>query len=287
MKIIHLIDPLAPVLLLRHEQLDASRLSSTHPVETWYVRHRSVVAGEKQIPIHELRRSLSNSGADLVHAYTPIPGLARALRSSSIPWISPERPARRRLPFFLTEPDPDRVRSPHPAFGDLDPLPEAVEQRYFEAERGPGIEPSVGWRHNPDSGALPEAVRARVSRVREDVSWQSFDEPPSPEELARIGVWADFGGPPTRDTFVPEALVTGAVVVAPRLPLNGQRLLGGGAGFLVPPEDPNEMAHVILNALFKPELARSRLQASLSSRDRFRPAVRASVLEKLYASLID
>ncbi len=45
------------------------------------------------------------------------------------------------------------------------------------------------------------------------------------------------------------------------------------------------MAHVILTALFKPEVAALRIAAALSSRDRFRPSRRQAALHELYSDV--
>jgi glycosyltransferase involved in cell wall biosynthesis len=87
------------------------------------------------------------------------------------------------------------------------------------------------------------------------------------------------------DGFVAEALVVGLQVVASRTPINSARLEQGRTGFLVPPSDPNEMTHAILAALFKPEVAATRVQAARQTISKFRPRQRVRVLSKLYETL--
>ena len=87
------------------------------------------------------------------------------------------------------------------------------------------------------------------------------------------------------DGFVAEAMAGGVMVVAARTPINEQRCEGGRAGFLVPRNDPNEMTHAILTALFKPEAARARSEASRQTVAKYRSRYRARALALLYEKL--
>jgi glycosyltransferase involved in cell wall biosynthesis len=80
--------------------------------------------------------------------------------------------------------------------------------------------------------------------------------------------------------------VSGKIVVASRTEVNAQRLEQGRTGLLVPPNDPNELTHAILAALFKPEVARSKIEAARQTAGKFRPRQRVRVLERIYESLI-
>jgi len=55
--------------------------------------------------------------------------------------------------------------------------------------------------------------------------------------------------------------------------------------FLVPPNDANELAHAILAALFKPEVAQQKIDAARQTREKFRPRRRLGVLTQIYESL--
>ncbi|HEX7191000.1 MAG TPA: glycosyltransferase, partial [Thermoanaerobaculia bacterium] len=109
---------------------------------------------------------------------------------------------------------------------------------------------------------------------------------PEPEELAGLGAWVD---PAVKeddyDGFVAEALVAGVNVVATATPINVQRLEKGRTGLLVPPNDPNEMTHAILTALFKPEVARARSDASRQTVGKFRAGQRIRALMRIYESI--
>ncbi|MDX1583274.1 MAG: hypothetical protein R3338_06700 [Thermoanaerobaculia bacterium] len=285
MKIIHVIHDQDPSLLLRQQGLDARLLSHSHEVETWTIRESTFSAGDERLPLRRLSKHLEDTDPDLVHFYTDRLPFNRILLASGLPSVAPVRPSRRWFAFKrnLT---PARVRSPHPAMGGPDAIPEAVDSRFFDVGPPESSTPSVsGIVENDRARSFAEAVRSRIVRLRDDVDWRTTPRVPSADELTDLHVWIDFGGPTARDSYVPEALVCGLTVVTERSKLNNERLLQGKAGFLVPPDDPNEMAHVVLTALFKPEIARPRLESARQSRDRFRPSVRQSALENLYESV--
>ena len=83
-----------------------------------------------------------------------------------------------------------------------------------------------------------------------------------------------------------EALVAGNVVVASRTIINVTRLEKGRTGFLAPPNDPNELTHAILAALFKPELGQEKLSAARQTISKFRPRQRLRALVPIYESLL-
>ncbi|HEX6159170.1 MAG TPA: glycosyltransferase, partial [Thermoanaerobaculia bacterium] len=89
------------------------------------------------------------------------------------------------------------------------------------------------------------------------------------------------------DGFVAEALVVGIPVVAARTAINSHRLEKGRTGLLVPLNDPNEMTHAILAALFKSEVAESRQAAARQTVGKFRPRQRFRALVPLYERLIE
>ncbi len=180
-----------------------------------------------------------------------------------------------------------RVRIPHVVDAEL-AIPEAVEERYWSAARERRLE-SGGI-----AAALRKSVRniieqtyARLTRTRDDIEWRLLERPPAPAELAEVAVWVDPAlTDDDRDGFVAEALVSGNVVIASRTTINVQRLEKGRTGFLVPPNDPNELTHAILAALFKPELGQAKASAARQTISKFRPRQRLRALTPLYESLL-
>src|SRR5438552_1368301 len=144
-----------------------------------------------------------------------------------------------------------RVRIPYVVDAEV-ALPEAIEEQYWSSD---GLKPVL---HSCGSFArrgiqnIVQQTYARLTRTRDDIEWRLFERPPNPAELAEVAVWVDpaLTGD-DRDGFVAEALVSGNVVIASRTTTNVQRLEKGRTGFLVPPNDPNELTHAILAALFK------------------------------------
>ena len=131
-----------------------------------------------------------------------------------------------------------------------------------------------------------EQTMVRVHRTREDIEWVTFDEAPAPEQFAEADVWIDPAiDEQDYDGFVAEALVSALPVVASRTAINVQRLEKGRTGFLVPLNDPNELTHAILSALFKPEVAQQKIEAAQQTMAKFRPRQRIRVLTSIYESL--
>ncbi|HWW61074.1 MAG TPA: glycosyl transferase family 1, partial [Thermoanaerobaculia bacterium] len=60
----------------------------------------------------------------------------------------------------------------------------------------------------------------------------------------------------------------------------------GRTGLLVPCNDPNELAHAILTALFKPEVAQRKIEAVRQTVSKFRHRQRLRILAHLYETLI-
>jgi glycosyltransferase involved in cell wall biosynthesis len=179
-----------------------------------------------------------------------------------------------------------RVRIPHVVEGELE-IPEAVEEHYWSSD---GLKPVL---HLCGSFArrgirnVIEQTYARLTRTRDDIEWRLFERPPTPSELAEVAVWVDPAlTDDDRDGFVAEALVSGNVVVASRTTINVQRLETGRTGFLVPPNDPNELTHAILAALFKSELGQAKASAARQTISKFRPRQRLRALTPIYESLL-
>jgi glycosyltransferase involved in cell wall biosynthesis len=220
--------------------------------------------------------------ADVAHVYAAGDLPAAAFVRFPIPYVASSGLRRSRWPWRQPIP-PRRVVSPLVE----DPLPEVVEERYF----------SVAWTRRTDrqdrkvvgSFGRPsvrnsvEQTMARIRRFRDDVDWQIYGQPPSPEDLASVDLWVDPAAEENDfDGFTAEALVVGLPVVATRTAINILRLEQGRIGFLVPPRDPNEMTHVILSALFKTEVAENKQFAARQTVSKFRARHRLRILNRLY-----
>jgi hypothetical protein len=180
-----------------------------------------------------------------------------------------------------------RVRVPHVVDAELE-VPEAVEDLYWSAAHERRFQSgAIGTALRKDLNNVIQQTYLRISRTRDDIDWRLFERPPSPAELVEIAVWVDPAlDDDDRDGFVAEALVAGNVVVASRTPTNVQRLEKGRTGFLVPPNDPNELTHAILAALFKPELGQGKTSAARQTISKFRPRQRLRALIPIYESLL-
>lgn len=169
-------------------------------------------------------------------------------------------------------------------------LPEAVEDAYFDAGGGQraagGQVKVVGSFRRESVRPMIEQALHRLQRTRDDVEWRVFDEPPAPATLAGVDLWVDpAASEEDFDGFVAEALVMGIPVVATRTAINVHRLEKGRTGLLVPLNDPNEMTHAILSALFKPEVASNKVTAARQTASKFRVRQRLRVLAQLYETL--
>lgn len=285
MKILHLVHSEDPPFLLRLQGRDASLLQDRHAVERWTLGSGRIVTPEGEYPERKLAAAVLGSNAQTCHFYTGHLPDGQAFRALRVPWIASTSSSSGWL-FWKRSVEPTRRISPHPAFGGPNALPEAVDPGYFEIERDGERRPVVAGIVNDQTRTQYEAVRSRIARFREDVVWRTFQQVPSPEELSEVTSWVDFGTDHEKDeSGIPEAIVAGCATIAPRTDLNRKRLLEGDAGFLVPKKDPNEMAHVILTALFKPEVASKRSETALANRDRFSPINRIRELNSIYESL--
>lgn len=135
--------------------------------------------------------------------------------------------------------------------------------------------------------SIVEQTLVRIHRFRDDVAWTLFDRVPSPDDLTGVDVWVDPAVDENdADGFVAEALVAQNVVVASRTAINSQRLEKGRTGFLVPRNDANELTHAILTALFKTEVAATKIDAARQTANKFQPRQRSRVLERIYETVI-
>ena len=165
-------------------------------------------------------------------------------------------------------------------------LPEVVEDAYFVRAERPGANIVASFaRKSTDS--MVERTLARIHRFRDDVRWNVLDHVPTPEDLRKVDVWVDPAvEEEDLDGFTAEALVSGLPVVAARIDVNIARCEKGRTAFLVPRNDPNEMTHAILAALFKSEVAKEKIQAAGQTSSKFRTKQRLRVLTRLYETLI-
>jgi hypothetical protein len=234
---------------------------------------------------------LCSTPGDVVHIYGPPTLSASVVRDLRLPFVTNSHVAKPRFAWR---------KPPEPAFVvSWDLVPEAVEEKWFtwSATRpgGDHVSGETGAVHTIgsfDHGRrgvrnMIEQTLARLHRFRDDLEWHTFTNPPSPEDLAAVDVWVDPAiSDDDLDGFVAEAYVVGKAVVAARTPINLHRLEKARCGFLVPTSDPNELGHAILTALFKPEVARLKIQAAKQTAGKFRPRQRLRVLERMYETLI-
>lgn len=170
-------------------------------------------------------------------------------------------------------------------------VPEAVDDVYFLDGRTSSSAPTsgstIGSFSRPTVTPVIEQTMARIHRFRDDVTWRVFTSPPTPQEIASLDAWVD---PAVKeddyDGFVAEAQAAGVIVIAARTAVNDQRCEKGRTGLLVPPCDSNEFTHAILTALFKPEIARARSEASRQTVSKYRSRHRTRVLLQIYERLI-
>ncbi|MBW3671335.1 MAG: hypothetical protein KY432_06640 [Acidobacteria bacterium] len=281
MKILHLVHSDDPPFLLHAQGRDAALLRDGHTLETWMLRGNRIITASGDVPFRQLADAVTRAEAALCHFYTLNLPSPRILRSLPAPWIAPTSGSSGWL-FLRRTTEPARTVSPHPAIEAPEVLPEIVDGDYFHSFGALRHPSTVGGVVTERTRQQYDAVRARIARLRDDVRWRPFDSVPIPREMATVACWVDFGVAEDEEGGVVESLVSGRAVIAPRTELNRQRLLEGEAGFLVPQNDPNETAHVILTALFKPEVARERIETAVANRDRFLPSKRLRELETLY-----
>ena len=273
MRIAHIILSGASPFELKCQRADAQALASEHDVFT----------------THDLEGAV---GSDVAHVYgpSPLPRLRRGHFAG--PFVASGAPPIRRFewrPAARPAAVLTALRNDDPA---LRFVPECVESLFFDAVRVARTQPSA-WSAGSYDGGRPgarnaiEQARHRMQRFRDDVTWVTFDQPPSVADLAGVDLWVD---PATEEDdwngFTAEALATGMPVVATRTAMNAQRLEGGRIGFLVPTRDPNELTHAILSCLFKPEVSEAKASAARQTISKFRPRQRMRALLEVYSSLV-
>ena len=228
------------------------------------------------------------SGAQVAHVYAIGELPSAAMVGFPLPYVSSCDVRRSRWPFRKPV-EPDYVVSPvleKVEQSRYQPLPEAVEERYFGVEATPPQRNIVGSFARAGVRNMVEQTLSRIQRFRDDVTWNLYDHVPSPEDLAAVDVWVDPAVDESDfDGFVAEALVVGVPVVAARTAINSARLEKGRTGLLVPPRDPNEMTHAILAALFKREVGENKLLAARQTVSKFRARQRVRILTHMYETL--
>ncbi|HVR43863.1 MAG TPA: glycosyltransferase [Thermoanaerobaculia bacterium] len=265
----------APPRQRRLAELDRTTLGHSARITTLRLRHGRLLDGDS------LRRSLAaglrRSGAGVAHVYAFPTIPSRIARQIAIPFVAPGPTA----PGWLPWPSP---RQPTRILGAL--AADAVEEAWFAVDppSGPGVRVGI-VAASESSRRMLEATRLRVERFRDDLRWIVFDRMPGPEAMREIDVWLDPSEEPEADGGTPEAMAAGKIVVAAATEAGRRRLDQGRAGFLVPPGDANEMAHALLNALFKPELARPRAERGRAAAEAFHPSRRAERLLEIYRSV--
>lgn len=231
---------------------------------------------------HEVLSTVGNDdvrNADVAHVYTSGELPRATFAAFPVPYVAPARVARSRWSFGKVS-EPGYVVT-------WENLPEAVEDWYFGVQRGGrGEQKIVGSFARESTRNMVEQTLARIHRFRQDVEWNVFNAPPSPEDLAGVDCWVDPAVQENDlDGFTAEALVVGLPVVAARTAVNSARLEQGRTGWLVPPRDPNEMTHAILSALFKAEVAENKIKAAKQTGGKFRSRQRLRVLTHMYETL--
>jgi len=247
----------------------------------------AALAGAHDVALTDDPRGVRRGDADVAHVYGRGELPAALFRRFPLPYVASGEIRTSIFPFRKS-PEPDYVVSPVEVEGHH-LLPEAVEDIYFRRSRlsHEGM-PTIGTFSGNRAGVaeMVELTRMRLERFRDDVRWRLFERPPTPDELAPLDAWVDpAAGERDFDGCVAEALAGGVTVVATRTPINVQRLEKGRCGWLVPPRDPNELAHAILNALFKPELSATREAAAQQTISKFHPRQRLRVLSHMYETL--
>lgn len=264
----------APPRQRRLQALDRAALASRIDVVTIPLETRRAAV---------LRDALTSSRAEVAHLYAPQLFPGSLLDSIPVPVLASGAARRSRLPWRRTK-QPDAILG-GPAEGRE---PEAIDPGYFAISAG-GTPTSfrIGC-HAVSRGAraLADGTKHRIDRFRDDIRWVYFRELPAPAEMGLLNVWVDAeAGGDGLENGVPQALAAGRAVVAAATPANREVLHGGDAGFLVPPEDPNETAHAVLAALFKPELRDPRIARGRQLAEAWRPERRAERLLEIYQRL--
>ena len=261
MRIAQVVLPTASEYERKSQRIDFATLSGRHEVAV--------------VPLHDVK----TSGAQVAHIYAS-EELPRAdFVAFPVPYVS-SAPLKTARWSWRKPAEPDYVVTP------LE-LPEAVEDAWFDAGGERPSQNIIGSFARASVRDVVQRTLARVERFRDDVKWHLFERPPTLVDLMSVDIWVDPAmSESDYDGFVAEALVSGLPVVAARTAVNAARLEKGRTGYLVPVNDPNEMTHAILSALFKPEVAFSKVTAARQTASKFRARQRFRVLGHLYETLV-
>jgi hypothetical protein len=273
----------------KSQRIDAESLMPQHEVRT-LSPDGAAPSSVTSVRLNDLSGALA--AVDIVHLYSSATIPARIARRIPVPCVASAAVHTSRLPWRRPS-APERLISP------LGPgaVQEAVEKEFFAgAPAGPGTagpDASGQYRVGVLSGdrrgvqRMVDLTRVRLERFRGDIQWVVFGSAPTPAQLAALHLWVDPAVSETDfDGFAAEALVIGLPVVAARTPINIERLNSGRNGLLTPAEDPNELTHAILAALFKPEVREPKREFARLTRNRFRPDQRAESLVRIYEQLV-
>jgi hypothetical protein len=287
MRIAQIILPDASEYERKCQRVDRAALAAKHEVR--------VVAPDAIADAIGTAAADAIADAQVAHVYAGRELPASLFRRFPVPYVASSDIHRSRWTLLRKPAAPAYVVSPlteAPGVGRFQPLPEAVEDAYFAATdaepraRREDLKVVGSFARDSVRNAVEQTL-ARIQRFRADVTWTLFREPPSPRDLHEVDVWVD---PAIRDDdfdgFVAEALVSGTAVAAAKTSLNRLRLEQNRTGFLVPVNDPNEMTHAILAALFKPEVAEAKLTAARQTASKFRARQRLRILTHMYETLI-
>ena len=270
MTVIHLAPARAGSRAARQASLDTGELQGLLDVELWEYDGSlvSTTSGNRGL----LKQLARRSPVQLVHIY----GCAsepRLLAGLSVPWVGePQKPGGR-FPW-------NRVPPPFALLDDYHRFPESVSRDYLRANPGNDGSLMVASVRSPERSSMRERTLARIARFRHDVHWTEFDDMPPAAQFAGAQLWVDAGTDGDGGSL--EALASGIPVVACRSRISVARSNDGRSAWLVPPNDPNELAHAVLSCLFRPELNEARVAAARAERDRFDPQRRAAALLSLY-----
>lgn len=260
----------------KHQQIDADLLGQTDDVRTFAETTSGWVGAKGEVETDAALADQLRSAA-LVHVYgAELPSI---LRRHPTPYVASFAPPRNGWLW-------NRLPQPAIVLTGADAIPESVADEFFDTRSVAAANRvvEIGSRSaSPEARRVAELTIARIARLRSDVRWKFFDVAPAAGQIKRLSLWVDPSPTDTAvNTFVAEALAADVPVVAARTPLNELRLERGTAGLLVKPNDPNELAHAVLSALFKPEVMTQRREVAQQVAARLRPEHRIARLRAIY-----
>lgn len=274
MRIAQIVASTLSALEAREQRLDLAALQPLFPVLvlTADPRGRSTDAGRRP-----LEAILKESEATVAHLYGRSLLTRRLLGRIALPVVAPAAAPSPRLPWL-------RIRQPDAVLDDAT-APPAVPPEYFQAGSANKGATRVGvLARDEEAARAVAATRQRIERFREDIRWRIFQKVPDAPDMRLLGAWID-PVPDRASGGIPEAMAAGVPVIAARTSFTVALLEDGKAGFLIPPGDPNELAHAILATLFKAEMTDPKRRRASELAERFRPERRAEMLIRIYREL--